>query len=195
MLKPVREDTMFVPNYEDYGRQAINFGAAVYPQMWPAEMAGEGAIYRWHKFLASQHHTMSPNELMHYFKRLLTKEEKDAYWDMFVKALAWLAERCGWKMKNEWAVKEWGAHPIFVTDQPLDDYQPQPPPQDEEITIDMKALANHMGELMPVRFRMRKEIKKWGKPKSRMELQELACAMIAKENNWKEFGNGKFRIV
>ena len=183
MLKPVREDTMFVPNYEDYDRPSTNYGAAVYPQLWPEEMAGEGAIYRWHKFLASQHHTMSSNELMHYFKRLLTKEEKDAYWEMFVKALAWLAERCGWKMKNEWAVKEWGAHPIFVTDQPLDDYQ-LPPPPEEGIKLDMKALANHMGDMMPPSFRLKHNKRDWQTPTDRKELQDLACAMLAQDNGW-----------
>lgn len=183
MLKPMQEDTMFVPNYEDYEHIGFKGGAACYPQLWPEEMAGEGAIYRWHKFLASQHHTMSPNELMHYFKRLLTQEEKDAYWDMFVKALAWLAERCGWKMKNEWAVKEWGEHPIFVTDQPLDDYQPPPPP-DEGIRLDMKALANHMGDMMPPSFRLKHNKRDWQTPKNRKELQDIACAMLAQDNGW-----------
>ena len=70
---------MFVQNFEDYDRVGINDGAAVYPQMWPAEMAGEGAIYAWHKSLAMQFHTMTPSELVFYFKQLLTAEEKVAY--------------------------------------------------------------------------------------------------------------------
>lgn len=183
MLKVIRESTIFIPNYEDYDRVSWNHGASVYPQLWPEEMAGEGAIYRWHKFLTSQHHTMSPNELMHYFKRLLTQEEKDAYWDMSVKSLAWLAERCGWKMKNEWEVKEWGAHPIFVTNKPLDDYQPPPPP-DEGIKLDMNALANHMGDMMPPSFRLKHNKRDWQTPTDRKELQDLACAMLAQDNGW-----------
>lgn len=193
MLKPVREDTMFVPNYEDYGRQAINFGAAVYPQMWPAEMAGEGAIYRRYKELSVFYHSLTTDDLVEYFKRILTKDEKVRYLDMVEKTLAWLAEKCGWKIKNEYNVERYDCAPLYVTDRPIEDYAP-PPHQDEGITIDMKALANHMGELMPVRFRMRNEIKKWGNPKSRMELQEFVCSMIAKENNWQEFNNGKYRI-
>lgn len=176
---------MFVPNYEDYDRVGINNGAAVYPQLWPEEMAGEGAIYRWHQFLNLQHHTMSPSELVAYFQRMLTPDEETAYWNMFVRALVSLARECGWKMKNEWAVKEWGAHPIFVTDQPLNDYQPPPPP-DEGIKLDMNALANHMGDMMHPSFRVRNESKHWRKPESRMELQELVCSMLAKDNGWKE---------
>lgn len=185
-MKVVVEDTMFIPNYEDYDRVGTNTDAAVYPQLWPEEMAGEGAIYHWQKWLSLQHHSMSTKEIIEYFKRLLTDEEKQSYLNMVVKTLAWLAERCGWRMKNEWAVKEWGAHPVYVTDQPLEDYQP-PAPKDEGIHIDMKALEDHMGDMMPPSFKVRNEEHiKWHKPENRKELQDLVCSMLAKDNGWEE---------
>lgn len=186
MLKPLQGDTMFVPNYEDYDRPATNYGAAVYPQLWPEEMAGEGAIYRWHQFLNLQHHTMSPSELVAYFQRMLTPDEETAYWNMFVRALVSLARECGWKVKNEFLVKELDAHPFFVTDRPIANNEPPPPPRDNGINIDMQALANHMGDMMPPSFRVRNESKHWRKPESRMELQELVCSMLAKDNGWQE---------
>ena len=125
-MKVVVEDTMFIPNYEDYDKVGTNTGAACYPQLWPEEMAAEGGIYRWHKFLASQHNTMSPDELMHYFKRLLTPEEKALYQEKVSKAMAWLAERCGWKVKNALAVDEYLVSPIYVTDQPDKDWWRKP---------------------------------------------------------------------
>ena len=189
MLKPVEEDTMFVPNFEDYDRVGINDGAAVYPQLWPAEMAGEGAIYAWHKSLAMQFHTMTASELVFYFKQLLTAEEKVAY-QMVVRALVWLAERCGWKVKNELAVEEGDVHPIFVTDQPIDDYKP-PQPKDEGIKIDMKALANHMGDLMLPSYQLIQHKKKYKIPTNRKELQDWVCALLAKENGYKERGTLK----
>lgn len=191
-MRPVQEDTMFVPNFEDYDRVGINDGAAVYPQLWPAEMAGEGAIYAWNKSLAMQFHTMTVSELVFYFKQLLTAEEKVAYQKMVVRTLAWLAERCGWKVKNDWAVEEWEVHPIFVTDQPIGDYKP-PQPKDEGIKIDMQALASHMGDLMPpASFRLiQHKSKKYKIPKNRKELQDWVCALLAKENGYKERGTLK----
>ena len=201
MLKVIREGTIFIPNYEDYDRVSWNHGAAVYPQLWPEEMAGEGAIYRWQKSLMMQFHTMSTNDLLEYFNRLLTDEEKLKYHHMVVKTLAWLAERCGWKVKNEVMVDDYEMHPIYVTDKPDKDWwrkpwkmsdihvvdinqEPPPhPPKDEGITIDMFALAQHMGDMMP-----KKE------PLSRMELQELVCSMLAADNGWEKFANNKYRI-
>ena len=190
MLKPIEEDTMFVPNYEDYDRTAINYGAAVYPQLWPAEMAGEGAIYDWHKSLAMQFHTMTASELVFYFKQLLTAEEKVAYQKMVVRTLAWLAERCGWKVKNDWAVEELEANPIFVTDKPIEDYKP-PQPKDEGIKIDMQALESHMGDLMPPSYQLIQHKKKYKIPTNRKELQDWVCALLAKENGFKERGTLK----
>ena len=101
---------------------------------------------------------------------------------MVVNTLVWLAERCGWRMKNELAVKELGAHPIYVTDQPLEDYQP-PTQKDEGIHIDMQALENHMGDMMKPSFRVKnEEHSQWHKPENRKELQDLVCAMMAKDN-------------
>lgn len=198
-MKVVVEDTMFIPNYEDYDKVGTNTGAAVFPQLWPEEMAGEGAIYRWQKFLSLQHHTMSTPELVAYFKRLLTPEEKEKYQEMVSKAMAWLAERCGWRMKNEWAVKEWGAKPIYVTDQPIEDWwrkpwkmsdihvvDAQPHKQQEGIHIDMKALADHMGDMMSPSFQLRHDNKDFKAPSVRKELQDLVCSMLAKDNGWKE---------
>jgi len=184
-MRPVQEDTMFVPNFEDYDRVGINDGAAVYPQLWPAEMAGEGAIYAWNKSLAMQFHTMTVSELVFYFKQLLTAEEKVAYQKMVVRTLAWLAERCGWKVKNECAV-----HSIFVTDQPTEDYKP-PQKKDEGINIDMKALASHMGDLMLPSYQLIQHKKKNKIPTNRKELQDWVCALIAKENGFKERGTLK----
>ena len=181
---------MFVPNFEDYDRVGINDGAAVYPQLWPAEMAGEGAIYAWHKSLAMQFHTMTASELVFYFKQLLTAEEKVAYQKMVVRALVWLAERCGWKVKNEWAVEEGDVHPIFVTDQPIEDYKP-PQPKDEGIKIDMKSLANHMGDLMLPSYQLIQHKNKYKIPTNRKELQDWVCALLAKENGYKERGTLK----
>lgn len=199
-MKVVVEDTMFIPNYEDYEHIGFKGGAAVYPQLWPEEMAGEGAIYRWQKFLSIQHHTMSTSELVAYFKRLLTSEEKEQYQEKVSKAMAWLAERCGWKMKNEWAVKEWGAHPIYVTDKPIKDWWRKPwkmsnfhvvdaqphTQQDEGNHIDMKALANHIGDMMPPSFQLLHGKKDFKAPSDRKELQDLVCAMLAKDNGWEE---------
>lgn len=189
-MRPVQEDTMFVPNFEDYDSVGINDGAAVYPQLWPAEMAGEGAIYAWHKSLAMQFHTMTVSELVFYFKQLLTAEEKVAYQKMVVRTLAWLAERCGWKVKNDWEVEEWEVHPIFVTDQPIGDYKPQQP-KDEGINIDMKALASHMGDLMLPSYQLIQHKKKYKIPTNRKELQDWVCSLLAKENGFKERGTLK----
>lgn len=189
-MRPVQEDTMFVPNFEDYDSVGINDGAAVYPQLWPAEMAGEGAIYAWHKSLAMQFHTMTASELVFYFKQILTAEEKVAYQKMVVRTLAWLAERCGWKVKNDWEVEEWEVHPIFVTDQPIGDYKPQQP-KDEGINIDMKALASHMGDLMLPSYQLIQHKKKYKIPTNRKELQDWVCSLLAKENGFKERGTLK----
>lgn len=195
-MKQLVEDTMFIPNYEDYDRVGINDGAAVFPQLWPEEMAGEGAIYHWQKWLSLQHHSMSTNELIEYFKRLLNKEEKEAYWNMLVKTLAWLAERCGWRVKNECAVKELGTHPIYVTNQPIEDWWRKPwkmsdihvvqPHKQQNEGIDMKALADRMGDMMSPSFRVRNEEQsQWHKPENRKELQDLVCSMLAKDNGYK----------
>lgn len=193
-MKPIQSETMFVPNYEDYDRPSTNYGAAVFPPLWPEEMAGEGAIYRRYKELSVFYHSLNVEDVIEYFKRILTKDEKVRYLDMVEKTLAWLADQCGWKIKNEYNVEHYDCAPLYVTDRPIEDYKTEPQ-SDEGIIIDMKALANHICELMPVMFSMRNEIKKFGKPESRMELQELVCTLMAKENNWQEFSNGKYRIV
>lgn len=120
-MRPLVDNTMFIPNYEDYDRVGTNTDAAVYPQLWPEEMAAEGGIYRQQKWLSLQHHTMHTSELINYFRRILTHEEKMEYQLMVEKALASLAKKHGWKMMNEWAVKEWGARPIYVTHPPFEE--------------------------------------------------------------------------
>lgn len=186
-MRPVQEDSMFIQNYEDYDRNATNFGAAVYPQLWPAEMAAEGGVFQQYKLLSSHHSSMSPAELKLYFQHpLYDDEDKAAYDHMVARALAWLAARCRWKIKNEEAVMYKGAHPVYVTDRPLPEEERTPLPQDEGITIDMKALSNHMGELMTPSFRVRNEEQhQWKKPENRKELQDLVCAMLAKDNGYK----------
>ena len=136
-----------------------------------------------------QFHTMSTNDLLEYFNRLLTDEEKPKYHHMVVKTLAWLAERCGWKVKTEVMVDDYEMRTIYVTDKPDKDWvdinqeSPPHPPKDDGITIDMFALAQHMGDMMP-----KKE------PLSRMELQELVCLTLAADNGWEKFANNKYRI-
>ena len=193
MLKPVREDTMFVPNYEDYDRTAINYGAAVYPQLWPEEMAGECAIYR--KAIEDRERwggsLPSIEDIIERGKRTApSKDDVLTYKAWVTGVLAKLADENGWKVLVE-IVDRFGdiinviyhipSTPDAVT---LPIKRKEPPPPDDGIRLDMNALANHMGDMMPPSFRLKHNKRDWQTPTDRKELQELACAMLAKDNGW-----------
>ena len=196
MLKPVREDTMFVPNYEDYDRTAINYGAACYPQLWPEEMAGEGAIYRkaiedrerWGNSLPSIEDIIERGKWT-----APSKDDAHSYKTWVTGVLTKLADENGWKVLCE-IVDRFGdivnviyhipPTPDTVT-LPVKRKEPPPPP-DEGINIDMKALEKHMGDMMPPSFRLKHNKRDWQAPTDRKELQDLACAMLAKDNGWQE---------
>ena len=195
MLKPVREDTMFVPNYEDYDRTAINYGAAVYPQLWPEEMAGEGAIYR--KAIEDRERwggsIPSIEDIIERGKRTApSKDDVLTYKAWVTGVLAKLADENGWKVLVE-IVDRFGdiinviyhipSTPDAVT---LPIKRKEPPPPDDGIRLDMNALANHMGDMMPPSFRLKHNKRDWQTPTDRKELQDLACAMLAQDNGWQE---------
>lgn len=193
-MKVVVEDTMFIPNYEDYDKVGTNTGAAVYPQLWPEEMAGEGAIYRkaiedrerWGNSLPSI------EDIIERGKRTApSKDDAHSYKAWVTGVLTKLAHENGWKVLCE-IVDRFGdiinviyhipSTPDAVT-LPIKRKEPPPPP-DDGIKLDMKALANHMGDMMPPSFRLKHDKRDWQTPTDRKELQDLVCSMLAKDNGW-----------
>lgn len=202
MLKVIREGTIFIPNYEDYDRVSWNHGAAVYPQLWPEEMAGEGAIYRksiedrkkWGGMLPSLNaiiemgkHTSPP------------KDDVVSYQRWMCGVLAKLADENGWEVLAEFAVDGEPINTVYkipcTTDHVAVSVRhkapPPHPPKDEGITIDMFALAQHMGDMMPHSFKVSDDNPHWKKPATRHELQELVCSMLAADNDWEKVGRIK----
>lgn len=166
---------MFVPNYEDYDRTAINYGAAVYPQLWPEEMAGEGAVFRRFQQLTWMYHPLKTQDVIEYFKRILTKDEKNKYSEMVERTLGWLAERCGWTVKNASEVEELGVHPIYVTDQPIKDWWRK--------TWKMSDIHVYVDEPKQI-----EKDESLPKPdiKDRKGLVEYVLAQLAQDNGWME---------
>lgn len=194
MLKPTQECTIFIPNYEDYDRIGINNGAAVFPQLWPEEMAGEGAIYRkaiedrerWGNSLPSIDDIIERGKWT-----APSKDDAHSYKAWVTGVLTKLADENGWKVLCE-IVDRFGdiinviyhipSTPDVVT-LPVKRKEPPPPP-DEGINIDMNALANHMGDMMPPSYRLKNSRHRFPTPTSQQELQEIVLAMLAEDNGW-----------
>ena len=190
----MQEDTMFVPNYEDYEHIGFKGGAACYPQLWPEEMAGEGAIYR--KAIEDRERwggsLPSIEDIIERGKRTApSKDDAHSYKAWVTGVLTKLADENGWKVLCE-IVDRFGdiinviyhipSTPDAVT-LPIKRKE-TPPPPDEGIRLDMNALANHMGDMMPPSFRLKHNKRDWQTPTDRKELQDIACAMLAQDNGW-----------
>ena len=194
-MKVVVEDTMFIPNYEDYEHIGFKGGAAVYPQLWPEEMAGEGAIYRkaiedrqrWGRSLPSIETIIERGK-----QSAPSKEDVVSYQRWVTGVLAKLADENGWKVLVEIMVN--GNHINIIYEiPPTPDHveaikvrHKTPPKTDEGIRLDMAELVRHMGDMMPPSFQLRHDKKDFKAPSDRKELQDLVCAMLAKDNGWEE---------
>ena len=192
MLKPLQGDTMFVPNYEDYDRPSTNYGAAVFPQLWPEEMAGEGAIYRksiedrerWGRSLPSLETVIEHGKMS-----APSKDDELTYKAWVTGVLAKLADENGWKVLHEFFFNGKRLNTIYRISSTPDAVtahikRRETPPPDEGINIDMKALEKHMRNLMPPSYRLKNSRHRFPTPTSQQELQEIVLAMLAEDNGW-----------
>lgn len=112
-----------LPNYEDndhYGQTSCTL--KYWPDLWPEEMAADGALYRERMRQKQQTFFMARDDVhrtIQYFKNLGAKRyEMD---DLARCALLSLAEWNGWKVKNGDCVRAFDVTPIVVTRKINDD--------------------------------------------------------------------------
>ena len=104
----------FCPNYEDnqhYGY--VSCMLKTWPDMWPEEMAAEGALYRERKRMQEQMFFMARDNVHRILHHFRVKCKKPS--DIVKVALVSLADEQGWEVKNPDSIKYFGVSTIWKT--------------------------------------------------------------------------------
>lgn len=162
----------FIPGYEDAEPYVQVTMAAPYPDMWTEEKYAEGAL--WHEYKRNRELAVKRG-----FAFLSPEQHK---WE---RVLARLAEENGWQVKNAYMVEMFGHRPVYAISSTPDDYSPCTPDSchtdNEGIKIDMRQLANILGDLMP---HVAKPKAKHKSLPSGFTLQDYCLMLMAAEQGW-----------
>lgn len=166
----------FCPNFEDYEDLRPMPGAAVYPDMWPAERRAQKALFE-------QEQELKRHPLRGPVPDILSLSERPT----IIRALVGMAEECGWRVKNLWNVRHNGVSPIYVTDEAAD-WKPvitKAKTKTKGMELDHRLLVDMMADLMPeLAFMLIHGKDVIHGPADKRELCAFALSTLAKESGW-----------
>ena len=105
---------LLCPNYEDndeYGSKGNAYSG--FPDMWPEEMAAEGALYRERQRMKEQRFFLERDDVIRTIMHFRLKPHLPEH--ILKVALVSLADEQGWEVKNPDCVKYYQVKPIYRT--------------------------------------------------------------------------------